>query len=47
VHRTVGIPDDFPVIPTCANCGNQVNTNGRYVVHYKRIILERGNYETG
>ena len=41
VHRTVGIPDDFPVIPTCTRCGNQVNVHGRYVAQYERIVLER------
>ena len=40
VHRTVGVPDDFPVIPVCSDCGNHVNTRGRYVAHYEIIILE-------
>jgi len=40
VHRVVGIPDDFPIIPTCANCGNYVDTRGRYVTKFERIVLE-------
>ena len=40
VHRTLGVPDDFPPIPTCEDCGNQVNAHDRYVADYERIILE-------
>lgn len=42
-----GCPDNFPAIPVCAYCGNQIDSHGHYVVHYKRIVLERGNYEQG
>jgi len=47
VRRELGKPDDFPPFPVCADCGHKVNSQGRYVARYKRIILERGNYETG
>lgn len=40
VHRTVGIPDDFPSFPVCANCGNYVDTHGRHVTEFERIVLE-------
>lgn len=41
VHRIIGVPDNFPPIRTCTDCGNQVNVRGQYVAHYKRIILEK------
>ena len=48
MHRTGGVPDDFPPFPTCPDCGNQVNTDGQYVTAFERIVLEyRAHEDTG
>jgi hypothetical protein len=40
VHREIGAQDVLPPIPTCTDCGNQVNSHGRCVARYEIIILE-------
>jgi hypothetical protein len=43
VRRTAGVPDDFPPIPTCTDCGNQIDTRSLYVAEFELIILESRN----